>query len=187
MNRIAVLLIASIVGGSSLAHAQWFEAGEAVADTAWRKSAEGFGAMILLTSSPETFLAAWAEPSSPDYAPAIETTDHVARGVPIHAYVFFTGCTPDRQGSCDATTDFVVLRPDGSEYANIPGVELWQGKPPPEEGSVQLGPASVGVVIEPQDPLGEYTVKARVCDRLADNCLVIWQRFTAEEAPGGTP
>ena len=167
--------------------AQWFEGGRPVQDREWRKSHKEFGVMLVLSSQPEEFLEAWDKPAAPDYAPQLTSADRVARGQPIVAFVFFTGCRANDAGHCVSTTEFQVLRPDGSEYASLDRSELWTDKEPPVSRAVQLGIAYIGVVIEPDDPLGEYTVKAKVCDQVAGRCLTLLQRFTAAEDASDGP
>ena len=40
------------------------------------------------------------------------------------------------------------------------------------------------VTIEPQDPRGTYTVRARVCDQARDRCLILERSFAVVEAAG---
>ena len=110
----------------------------------WQKEANGFAATLLLTRQPEHFLNSWAqEPnlgsSNPHPRPKVQNAKQAARGEPAVAFVLFTGCAPGVDGSCNATVDFRVLRPDGTEYAKLEEAELWQEKEAPSEGSPQLG------------------------------------------------
>lgn len=137
----------------------------------WQKEVDGFAATLLLTRQPERFLNAWAQSPRADSELEIQNAKQAARGEPAVAFVLFAGCLPGATGHCDATVDFRVLRPDGSEYATLEEAELWQGKEAPAEGFMELGATSLGVAAEPEDPLGIYTLTARVCDRLAGRCV----------------
>jgi hypothetical protein len=94
------------------------------------------------------------------------TTDIALRGRPIVGVVFFSGCTPNSSGVCEAEAFFQVFKPDGSAYGTEEQAELWIGKPPPPEGQLQLSEGAIGVRIEPQDPNGTYTVRARLHDKV---------------------
>jgi len=142
----------------------------------WSQSKDGFSAMLLLSDQPDDVLKSWeiAEASVP-----VRTADTITRGVPIVAFVFFSGCRPDEDGMCNASADFTILRPDGSEYENFNDRDLWKQKPAPPAGMLRLSAEYVGVVIEPRDPLGEYEILVTVHDLNAGTTLELRQAFTA--------
>lgn len=180
MLRIIAAAVTLFVGlGAHQAHGQWYENGESASDTSWRKNHGELGAVLLLSSDPDEFLAQWDQPATPGYAPKMETTGTVRRGDLIVGFLFFGGCQADDEGLCNLVADLLVLDPDGGEYGRVDGAELWVGKPPPPEGNTQLGKTYLGIVIEPEDPLGEYTFTAHVCDRVAETCLDLTQVFEA--------
>jgi len=142
----------------------------------WTKSANGFSAMLLLSDEPDDVLRSW---STPNAAVPVQTADTIARGVPIVAFVFFAGCEPDKHGLCNASADFTIRKPDGSEYESFSDRDLWKGKPAPPHGMLRLSAEYVGVVIESGDPLGEYEVQVSVHDLNAGTTLDLRQAFTA--------
>ena len=147
------------------------------------KRKDSFGAMLLLSDKPEDFFQAWDQPTIVIELP---TTDLVKRGVPIFAFVVFYGCTPDAAGLCDASVDFTVLKPDGSEYASFKDKELWKNKPATKQSFIELSVDYIGTTIEPKDPLGQYQVRAAARDNNANISLELIQEFTAikaDEAP----
>ena len=165
----------------SLAFAGWEKNGFAALSTEWSKSKRGFAAALLLTAEPEDVLRDW---NAPGGEVPVRTTEVVPRGVPIVAFVFFAGCRADRNGLCDASIDFTILKPDGSEYNRFMDRDLWKQKPAPPDGMLRLSAEYVGVVIEPSDPLGEYTFNVTVHDLNAGTSLELSRAFTATEAPG---
>lgn len=167
-----LILVANVQG-------QWREGAKDVPDTAWSKHKGRFGAMLLLSDKPEEFLKGWAQPTE---GVPIQTTDTVARGVPIVAFVIFTGCEPDDKGQCNASVDFIVLKPDGSEYARFEDKDLWKHKPAVEENALQLAADYIGVVIEPDDPLGQYEVQVTTRDLNANIRLDLKQSFRVTES-----
>jgi hypothetical protein len=180
MNIAVILrsgtLLALFLASPVAVHGQWREGGEVVPDTAWSKHQHRFGAMLLLSAQPEIFLEAWAQPTE---GVPIQTADTVPRGVPVVAFVLFTGCEPDDQGLCNASVDITVLRPDGSVYSRFEDADLWKMKPAIAEGALELAADYVGVVIEPDDPLGRYTFRVTVRDLNAGITLDLEQHFTA--------
>lgn len=172
MRKSAGSLVLALLFAQGLALSQWRENGKVVPDTAWRKSAGSLGAMILLTDKPQEFFEAWKRPPSPDYQPQLQSTASSHRGGNVASIIVFRGCKPDTNGNCDADVDFRLLRPDQSVYGEEKGVELWKGKPAPEQSSLQVGIGVFGMRVEPDDPLGTYTFEATVRDRNAKAQLV---------------
>lgn len=179
MNRFFVAIV--LLFWASVASAQWNHNGQQAPDESWRKSKGKFGAMLLLSDNPEQFMADWEKTNPPE----ISTTERAERGKPIVAFVIFAGCK-EVEAACNSTVDFVVLRPDGTEYASHQGGELWKGKPAPPEGRIQLSVANLGVRIEPQDPPGKYTIKAAVHDLNARETIELVQHFTVADKKAPT-
>ena len=143
------------------------------------EASKGFSAILLLSDKPADVLRAWQTATAGAPAQAVDT---ISRGVPIVAFVFFTGCTPDKNGLCNASVDFTIHRSDGSVYASFSDRELWKGKPAPPEGTLRLSAEHVGVIIEPEDPLGRYEVRVSVHDLNAGTTLELRQALTATPA-----
>lgn len=147
-------------------------------DSERSKSENGFQAVLMLSDRPDEVLQAWS--GSRPIVP-VETAESVPRGVPIVAFVFFTGCRADENGMCNASADFTILRPDGSVYESFGDRDLWKGKPAPPDGTLRLSAEYVGAVIEPDDPLGAYEVLVSVHDLNAGTTLDLRQVFLATE------
>ena len=165
------LLFAALVVAMPLS-AQWKEDGKPIPDEPWRKSAGNFGAMLLLSDDPGDFVDQWRRPETPK----IRTTETAERGKPIGAFVLFRGCK-EVGGKCKCTVDFTTLRPDGTVYGKQEGIDMWSNPAPPGE-NMQLGNASIGIDIEPDDPAGKYTMKAAVHDLNASVSVELVQSFT---------
>ena len=167
---VACLLCSSLVLGSREAHNSVIPMPDA------SKVKNGFSAILLLSDEPDEVLRSWA---SRDAVVPVHTADTIARGVPIVAFVFFWGCQPDELGLCNASADFTILKPDGSVYDSFSDRDLWKGKPSPPDGTFRLAAEYVGVVIEPQDPLGRYEFRVSIHDLNAGTTLELMQGFTA--------
>ena len=153
---IAVL---AIVLSSGMVSAQWKKGDEKVEDTSERKSVKGFGGHLIIVEDPRAFINEWMKPETPK----IKSVTDVKRGELIGAFVLFAGCKPDGAGVCNSEVDYVVLKPDGSVYAERKAQPLWKDPPPPAQ-NIQLGKAILGIRMEKDDPPGEYKVKAKVSD-----------------------
>jgi hypothetical protein len=156
MKSVATVLVVLWIAAGPVS-AQWYDTrtGMLEPDAPWRKSIEGLGAALLLTRDIDAFLKEWdGTPSS--YAPTIKTASRAKRGDTVAAIVAFTGCR-GASGTCNATVDFKVLKPDGSVYADLQGARAWAGLSP-KARVVVLSEAQLRIRIEPTDPLGEYIV-----------------------------
>lgn len=135
-----------------------------------------FSAVLLLSDNPREVLRSWTTPTA---SVPVRTTDTVPRGVPIVAFVFFSGCQADEEGLCNASADFTILKPDGSVYERFTDRDLWKGKPAPPEGMLRLSAEFVGAIIEPGDQLGMYEFRVSLHDLNAGTTVELKAAFTA--------
>jgi hypothetical protein len=77
--------------------------------------------MVFVTADPDTFVQQWERPARPGNLPQATTIAKVQRGQTLAALNLFSGCTADPTGNCDATADFHLAKPDGSDYARHKG------------------------------------------------------------------
>jgi len=164
---------------TSVVKAEWKQNGKVVPDTPWAKSAGDFGAQVVFTDKPDDLFSTWEKPGP---VVVYSQTTTAKRGVPIVAVIFFVGCTPDDHGQCNAVVRFTAFTPDGKPWGEAVDAELWVGKPPPQKGQMQLSVGNMGIVIDPDDPLGTYKVKAEVVDKDAKKTILLERTFTAIEA-----
>ena len=134
MKIILAMLV--IVLANVMVSAQWKKGDEKVADTAERKSVNGFAGHLIIVEDPKGFIEEWSKPETPN----IKLVTDVKRGVVIGAFVLFAGCKPDSAGVCKSEVDYVVLKPDGNVYAERKGQPLWNEQAPPAQ-NIQMGKA----------------------------------------------
>ena len=176
MNFVTgLLLLGAVASGSPTAY-QWHEAGKPVADNTWRKTWGQFGAMLHITDKPDELFADWQKPGA---AVPVSITDVAERGKPVVGVVLFSGCRPTESGVCDAQAAFQVFKPDGSPYGEEEKGVLWRRRPP-DEGQLQLSEGAIGVRIEPQDPSGTYTIRARLRDLVCGAEVELSRTFRVE-------
>jgi hypothetical protein len=142
-----------------------------------------FRAKLLLIDNEAAFNRDWATGRLQE----IKSVHRIVRDKRLTALIVFDGCTPDRKDKCNARVDYKVLRPDGSVYAQVLGNELWSNRKPPAPGRLQVGVSVARIRIENKDPLGRYTVRARVWDLNSNDKLVLQTHFTAYAAGHGKP
>ncbi|MFZ3322663.1 MAG: hypothetical protein WA190_09835 [Usitatibacter sp.] len=138
--------------------AQWTDgSGKPLADTEWRKTADGLGAMLLVAGDYNAFIKEWTG-SGEGHAPSLNPVKELKRGGEATILIFFSGCA--KAGArCDLSADFKVIAPDGSTYGEFKDRIAFAAKID-KEGTVILSHAMTQLNIEPQDALGEYKVLA---------------------------
>jgi len=171
MKIVAALIMLVLLGGT-VATAQWKKGDERIPDTPDRKSVSGFGAHLLIVENPRAFIEEWQKPETPKINPVSE----VKRGVLVGAFVLFAGCKPDPQGLCNSEVDYTAYKPDGTIYAEGKQQPLWKEAAPPA-GIIQLSRAILGMSMEPNDPKGDYKVKAKVTDLNAQISFELETKF----------
>jgi hypothetical protein len=173
------LLVIAGLAGSSPASTQdvWQESGRAAPDPS-RSSRDGFAAMMLVTDDSEAFWRAWNVPTPPH----LPTTGRAVRGRPVTGMVIFSGCSAAPDGNCNVTAEFVFLRPDGSRYGEPLRGDLWKG-PPATGQNLQLGIGGAALIVEPDDPMGVWTIRALVTDNVRGVTIQIEERVTVDTPP----
>jgi len=139
---------------------------------------DGFGILLLTTNDDQGFLRAWAGPTPP----RLETTTIAVRGAPIFGMLLFHGCRAGPEGNCNVTGEFSFLRPDGSPYGEPLRGDVWKAQPAPD-GNIQLGTSGSALIVEPHDPAGSWTMRARITDNVRGLTLEVEQRITVETPP----
>jgi hypothetical protein len=144
------------------------------ADETWMKSSRGFSAMLMLSDDPEQFLKDWNRPTA---KVALKTSEAATRGKPFAAFIIFMGCDNDAKGHADVVADLTLVGPDGKVLAEQKNVQIWQNSPAPPPREMQLGTLKA-VPIQPDDPAGEYEMRAKVQDRVKGATVELSRKFT---------
>jgi len=176
---LAIAVLATLLTSAAVA-----ADGKEPLEKPWAKADGDFGVMLILTDKPDQLSADWEKPTE---GVRISETQTASRGVPVATVVVFAGCAPDANGNCQATVQYTVYGPDGKPYGDPMEGELWIDKPPPAKGHIQLSMGGMGIVLEPEDPLGDYKVKAKVVDKVANKTILLEREFTAVETDKKSP
>lgn len=164
----------------TLAHSeQWFTNGEPDNKNNNLGGVKNFGAMVLMTTDSKKALENWSIPTK---GVAIPSAEIVEKGKPIEALVFFSGCNKNKSGNCVSEVDYVIYKPDGTIYAEYKKTELWRNKPAFPKGKIGLAVDRVGLIADPEDPIGIYKVKCTVKDLVANYQFTLFTSFKVIEA-----
>lgn len=173
----ALSLAAAQASAQQVGGFEWKQGDQAAPDDPSRASKDGFGVMMLVTNDPKGFVEAWQGPTPPQ----ITTTDRAIRGKPVEAMILISGCRPAESGNCDVAGQLSITGPDGKPYGDTYDASVWQGPPGPQY-SLQLSQSGIGFVVDPEDRLGTYTLRAKVTDKVAGTTVSVQQAITASES-----
>lgn len=163
------------------ANAEWInKQGASLPDSEDRKAIGNFGAKLILVDDEQALFRRWATPSE---TVDLKTVEGVTINQPISALVIFSGCKPSAKKQCNVSMRFRVIQPDGKVYSETPVMEVWQNKPAPRAGTLELSIQYLKIIIEPHEQRGRYTIQAQVRDDNAGTVLSLQRAFAATDAP----
>lgn len=154
-----LLLVSTLRAGPTV----WEEKnGNSVPDTAERKSKDGFGGWLLVTSD-----ADWKQKweTSPETIPSFHGSHAVTKGNRLFILLFFIGPKLDGEGKGDITCDLQSVRPDSSVSIDQKNIVCLGGKMEGNPNNVYLSPAVIEFIGEPSDPTGKWTIRAVLRDK----------------------
>ena len=152
----------------------WIDAqGHAPPDTEFRKSKDGFGGIVIVTS--DRWKKKWE--TSPTTIPNFRTTDTVRRGETVFVLTFFTNPGLDDHKNAAVTCDIDNDRPDGSSSVHQTDIPCARGRFKGDPNNVYLSPAVVQFVGEPGDPAGKWTVRVVLNDNIRHVRLALKTSF----------
>ena len=178
LKPLSLLAALAILSSAPARAAQngWRENGKSASQDPSRASDGTFGVMLVLTDDWDRFTQRWQQPSPGFDVPAVGP---IQKGHPLISAIIFRGCRTDQGGNCSITGDFRAIYPNGKTYAEKKGVNIWSSPPPPAP-QLELSAGGFGLSLDPPDPLGTYTVVARVTDRIANKTLEVRTTFLAK-------
>jgi hypothetical protein len=144
-------------------------------------SRDGFGALALSTPDYDGFMREWSRPTPP----TLPTTSVAARGQRVTFMLIFHGCRAGPDGNCNVTADFSILQPDGRPYGETQTAPIWRG-PAVEDQSLRLAESGPALIVEPADPMGIWTIRARVTDHVRGVTVEVESRLRVETQPTGS-
>jgi hypothetical protein len=184
----AVLCLGPSVGGADPgpvgpSDRGWVDrARKPVPETERRRAVQDFCASLVVSQDPR-FLDSWDRPSEVFAYEGIET---VHPGAYVLAIVMFANPALDAAGAAHLRADFALLKPDGSLYGESKGLVAWDG-PAPGRNLLELTRKYLRLRIEPDDPLGTYSVEATLHDTVSGHVLTLRAPLEVEAPPAPPP
>lgn len=174
-SAFALLSFLSIPALAQAMQSAWLDNGNPALANPARASNGTFGAMLVLTDDWAAFTKRWEQPTA---GFEVATVHSIRKGRPLMSAIIFTGCHANQSGNCSVSGDFRVIDPNGKTYAKQQGANIWSLPPP--NPSLQLSVESLGLSLDPPDPLGTYVVSATITDRIANKTLELHTTFEAK-------
>ncbi|HXK24301.1 MAG TPA: hypothetical protein VMS55_16655 [Myxococcota bacterium] len=151
--------------------------GAPLPDTAFRKSVDGFGAWVLVTSDMD-----WQEKL---YSSArrlyFTEADTVEKGGHLHVLIFFTNPGLTETGRAEIACDIEVERPDGSiSIRRLDAACFGEGPLPGPAQKIYNSTPELDFVGEESDPVGEWRIRVKMKDRVRGVEIPLETSFTLE-------
>lgn len=127
-----------------------------------------FSAMLFVTDDMD-FRKRWASLPISEM-PRAESIERVAKGKRVEVELVFTGIGLDSDLNAEVVYDVEILKPDSTVYAELPNLLGIRGRRP-SRFMVNLAYSTVQIEFDPPDPLGVYTVKAKLRDMVGKKAL----------------
>jgi hypothetical protein len=169
---LALALLACAAFASSEPHS-WQQDGKPIDDTESRRSIDGFGAALLVTSDAD-WEAKWNTPASE--TPRFKEVDKLKRGERAWILIFFANPRPDERAWVDVTCDIKITRPNGkvTEHKKLKAMKAQiKGSPT----NTFLAEPVIGFIGEDSDPLGDWIVEVVVQDLNRKVAVPVKTRF----------
>jgi hypothetical protein len=153
------------------------QARRTIEDTAARKSKDGFGGWVVVTSDAD-WQTKWH--SSPETVPRFTEAKTLKRGQSVFVLIFFSNPLIVG-GMANVTCDIDVTRPDGSVSIHQPDAACFAGLLQEDPRHVFLSAPIIRFVGEPHDPAGEWVVEVTLKDNARDVALPLKTSFNLGE------
>ncbi len=153
------------------------QARHTIEETDARKSKDGFGGWVVVTSDAD-WKAKWQ--SSPETVPRFTEAQTVKRGQSVFVLILFSNPLIVG-GMANVTCDIDVTRPDGTSSIHQPGAICFDGLLREDPHHVFLSGPVIRFVGEPRDPAGNWIVQVTLKDTARDVALPLKTSFNLEE------
>jgi hypothetical protein len=161
-SRVASLVLLALLAFTASAQVGWLDQqGHPAADTDSRKSQEGFGGWVIVTSDAD-WKAKWETPSST--VPKFSQATTVARGKQVFVLMFFANPQLNPANEANVACDINVVRPDGSVSTNQSNLVCFNGVLQGNPQMMYLSEPVIAFVGDPGDPAGEWVVRVTLKD-----------------------
>lgn len=152
--------------------------GEAVPDSAWRKSSGPFCAELLLTKD-LGLIERWEKPAE---IVEIRRAHEIRRGDWLLVAVLFANIDAGPSGQGALRIDYSIEYPDGKPPVAVHDAPGWGVEPPPAN-MLELGQRYLRWHFDNESPLGTYRVEAFVRDEASGKRLHVTRSFELLDSP----
>ena len=174
LYRLLIVVLLCLVSYTAVADDTWIDPnGKPIPEQSNMKSKEGFGAQLWFVTD-KTFFDEWKKSSISVRIPAVNWTTRLKELFPI---VLLSWSDTHSSAPCDVIYRIVVRKPDGGIYADIPNVVACSGEKIPAR-KLFLAEDYYGLTVEPQEPLGDYSVTVSITDRTSGISLDLSGKFS---------
>jgi hypothetical protein len=159
---IALLLVATSTAIAAEAQSFWLDAdGKAAVDTPDRRSVEGFGGWLLITSD-QDWRTKWNTPR--ETAPKFNTTDSPRRGQKVFVLIFVGNPKLDIDRTADVTCDIRLTGPNGTVPIDVRNMDCFKGPVSMDPRNIFVSAPVIEFLGEPGDPLGNRVLEVVLRD-----------------------
>jgi hypothetical protein len=148
--------------------------GRPIAETEARRSMNGLGGSLVVTPDAD-WREKWNTPA--DTVPHFNEAGLVARGQSLFVLIFFANPALDKNGRADLRCDLQLIRPDGSVSTNERDIVCYQGEIKGRPFSTYLAAPVIGFIGDAADPVGTWTVRVSLKDKLRNTVLPLKTSF----------
>lgn len=145
-------------------------------DSEYRKATKGFGSILVITKESD-FFKKWYTPSETfEYA----TLKSVKKGEYFIIAIIFINPGVSSEGNTNITYDVRINNPDGTIYADVPNLNVWNKKPP-KANMLGLSEGYLTIKMETKDQVGKYKVETIVRDNIKGVKHILSRYYSVEE------
>jgi hypothetical protein len=161
--RLAVfLLVTSSVAVAADSPGFWRDSeGKTAADSPDRRSVEGFGGWLLVTSD-QDWRTKWNTPR--EAVPQFNVTDSPRRGQKVFVLIFFGNPKLDGNGAAHVTCDIRLTGPGGTTPVDVHDIDCFKGQVTIDPMSIFVSAPVIEFIGEPADALGPRVVEVILRD-----------------------
>lgn len=175
MKKFSIAAVFFLFAMSAFAQEGWRDAqGHPAPNTDFRKSQNGFGGWLLVTSDAD-WLAKWDTPS--ETAPNFNEAKTVARGNKVFVLTFFSNPKLNDAKSADVSCDIDIVRPNGTSSIHQLDTVCFKGVLKGNPLNMYLSAPILNFVGEPDDPAGEWLVSITLKDNIRHVSLPLKTSF----------
>jgi hypothetical protein len=176
--RLLTLLVFVIAGSAIAQDLFWKDSqGNRTPDTAFRKSVDGVGGWLLVTSD-EDWEEKWNTPS--ETIPQFTEANTVVVGKRLHILAFIGNPTRSADGKVNVTCDLSMQRPDGTYSIQKQDLECLIGPLAGHQETLYLSQLVIGFVGEKNDPPGKWIVRVTIKDLVKPAIIPLQTTFVLQ-------